>query len=154
MLRKSKTGWEFSSTAAVNDQVQFSAQFRTDHDTQVQVSGNLEVIHDGKVVQTLPLKFDTKAGIASVDIQFDPSDAKYVGTNTAKFIVKIGSSEFTKHRRDYADQVKVYGRRDPQPPPVEEPGDHTRTGPIIVPSSQDRPQGLEPAPFVVLVVTA
>ena len=37
----------------------------------------------------------SKANMLYVGVQWEPSDAKYLDKNTAKFIVKIGSPEFT-----------------------------------------------------------
>jgi hypothetical protein len=99
MLRRANRGLAFSPTASVNDQVQFYTQVRTDHDAREPVSGTLEIIHDDRVVQTFPLKLGTddvsKADVLFSDIQWEQSDTKYLGKNTAKFLVKIGSAEFT-----------------------------------------------------------
>ena len=99
MLRRTKGGLAFSPTASVNDQVQFYAQVRTDHDARVPVSGTLQIVHDDKLVQTFPLKLGTddvsKADVLFADIQWEQSDTEYLGKNTAKFIVKIGESDFT-----------------------------------------------------------
>jgi hypothetical protein len=95
----SKGGLESSSTASVKDHVQFYAQYRTDHDSNVLASGDLQIIHDGKIVRTFPLKIghDVASGASTffLDIQWEESDAKYLGKNTVKFIVKIGSAELT-----------------------------------------------------------
>lgn len=95
----SKGGLESSSTASVKDQVQFYAQYRTDHDANVPASGDLQIIHDGKIVQTFPLKtgHDVASGASTffLDIHWEQSDSQYLGKNTVKFIVKIGSTEFT-----------------------------------------------------------
>jgi hypothetical protein len=37
----------------------------------------------------------SKADVLFSDIQWEQSDTKYLGKNTAKFLVKIGSAEFT-----------------------------------------------------------
>ena len=95
----SKGGLESFSTASVKDQVQFYAQYRTDHDANVPVSGDLQIIHDGKIVQTFPLKIghDVASGASTLflDIHWDQSDSQYLGKNTAKFNVRIGSAELT-----------------------------------------------------------
>jgi hypothetical protein len=95
----SKGGLESSLTASVRDQVQFYAQYRTDQGLNVPASGDLQIIHDGKIVQTFPLKVghDVASGANTffLDVQWEPTDAKYLGKNTVKFIVKIGSTEFT-----------------------------------------------------------
>jgi hypothetical protein len=100
MLRKIKTaGLEFSSTASLNDEVEFYAQFRTDHDLKVPVSGTLQIINNDKVVQTFPLQIGkddvTLANALFQNVRWELSDAKYLGKNTVKFIVKIGSEELT-----------------------------------------------------------
>jgi hypothetical protein len=95
----SKGGLESSSTASVKDQVQFYAQYRTDHDANVPVSGDLQIIHDGKIIQTFPLKIgrDVASGASTffLDVHWEQSDSQYLGKNTVKFIVKIGSAELT-----------------------------------------------------------
>jgi hypothetical protein len=63
------------------------------------MSGGLQIIHDGKIVRTFPLKLghDVASGANAfyLDIQCEESDSQNLGKNTAKFIVKIGSAEFT-----------------------------------------------------------
>ena len=97
MLRRDK-GLESSSTASVKSQVQFYAQYRTDHGSTVPASGNLQIIHDGKIVRTFPLKVGHDVGSGAnaffLDIQWEQSDSQYLGKNTVKFIVTIGSAEF------------------------------------------------------------
>jgi hypothetical protein len=99
MLRRDKGGLESSSTASVKDQVQFYAQYRTDHGSSVPASGDLQIIHDGNIVRTFPLKVghDVASGgnALYLDIQWEQSDSQYLGKNIVKFIVKIGSVEFT-----------------------------------------------------------
>lgn len=87
-----------AASASLNESVRFYAQFRTDHDKREMVSGTMQIIHDGKVVSTAPLKFITDEQSATVfvaDVMWEPSDAKYLGKNTVKFIVTIGSAQFT-----------------------------------------------------------
>jgi hypothetical protein len=90
---------ELSPTASVKDRVEFYAQYRTDHDAQVPVSGIAQIINGGKVVQTFPLRLDnvrvSGATVLYVDVQWEQNDAKYLGKNTAKFLVQIGSATFT-----------------------------------------------------------
>ena len=99
MLRAGNAGLEFSDTASVKDRVQFYAQYRTEHDARAPVSGVVQIINQGKIVQTFPLKAGldnvSRATAFYVDIQWEQSDTKYVGKNIAKFIVKVGSTEFT-----------------------------------------------------------
>jgi hypothetical protein len=63
------------------------------------VSGVLQIIHDEKIVRTFPLKVgrDVASGANAfyLDIQWEQGDSQYLGKNTVKFIVKIGSSELT-----------------------------------------------------------
>jgi hypothetical protein len=85
-------------SASLNESVRFYAQFRTDHDKREMASGTMQIIHDGKIVSTAPLKYVTDEQSATVfiaDVTWEPSDAKYLGKNTVKFIVTIGSAEFT-----------------------------------------------------------
>jgi hypothetical protein len=83
----------------VKDRVEFYAQYRTDHDAQVPVSGVLQIINGSTVVRTFPLRLDkdriSGATVLYVDVQWEQSDAKYLGKNTAKFVVQIGSAAFT-----------------------------------------------------------
>jgi hypothetical protein len=99
MLKAGKAGMEYSETASVRDQVEFYAQYRTEHDIQAPVSGVLQIINGGKVVETYPLNVGLdKASLANalyIYVQWEPSDAKYLGKNTARFVVKLGSTEFT-----------------------------------------------------------
>ncbi len=101
MLRRDK-GLESSSTASVKDQVQFYAQYRTDHGSNAPAYGDVQIIHDGKIVRTFPLKVghDVASGANTffLDIQWEQSDSQYLGKNTVKFIVTIGSDEFRSDR--------------------------------------------------------
>jgi hypothetical protein len=86
-----------ATSASLNEPVRFYAQFRTDHDKREMVSGTMQIIHDGKIVSTIPLRFatdDQSATVFIADVVWEPSDAKYLGKNTVKFIVTIGSAEF------------------------------------------------------------
>ena len=99
MYKLTKGNIHLSPTASVTDLVEFYAQYRTDHNAQAPVSGEVQVMFGGKVVQTFPLKTSTdqvsKATVFYADVQWDQSDTKYLGKNTARFVVKIGSQEFT-----------------------------------------------------------
>jgi hypothetical protein len=99
MLRNPGVGRDFALTASLSDEVQFYAQFRTEHDQKAPVSGRLEIINADKVVQTFPLQVgkDTVTGADAFfqNVRWEQSDARYLGTNTARFVVKIGSSDFT-----------------------------------------------------------
>jgi hypothetical protein len=98
MLKSGKSGREFAETASLRDQVQFYAQYRTEHDAQAPVSGEMQLINAGKVVATFPLMLGqddvSRATALYVDLRWDQDDAKYLGKNTVKFVVKIGSAEF------------------------------------------------------------
>jgi hypothetical protein len=99
MYRLTKGRAQLTLTASVTDQVEFYAQYRTQHDVQAPASGEVQIVNGGKVVQTFPLKISvdgvTKATVLYVDVQWDQSDTKYLGKNTARFVVNIGSQEFT-----------------------------------------------------------
>jgi len=87
-----------ATSASLNEPVRFYAQFRTDHDKREMVSGTMQIIHDGKIVSTMPLRFVTDEQSATVfiaDVMWKPGDATYLGKNTVKFTVTIGSAEFT-----------------------------------------------------------
>jgi hypothetical protein len=92
------TRGQLAVSASVREPVRFYAQFRTDHNKAETVSGTMQLIHDGKVITTLPLKPDIDEQSACVfvaDVIWKPEASQYLGTNTVKFIVKIGSAEFT-----------------------------------------------------------
>lgn len=88
-----------SESASITDQVEFLAEYRTEHNAQAPVSGVVQMIHDGEVIQTFPLQTGidqtTQSTILYVGVQFDQDDKKYLGKNTAKFVVKIGPQELT-----------------------------------------------------------
>ena len=96
---KAPFGVVFSDTASLRDLVQFDAQFRTEHDQAVPVSGNMQILHDGQVVRTMPLTngHDTESGANTffANVKWGPDDVKWLGKNAVKFTVKIGSAEFT-----------------------------------------------------------
>jgi hypothetical protein len=48
-----------ATSAPLNEPVRFYAQFRTDHDKREMVSETMQIIHDAKIVSTMPLKFVT-----------------------------------------------------------------------------------------------
>src|SRR5690242_4964386 len=56
MFTAGSNGQRISATASVQDVVQFTAQYRTSGDAAVPVSGELQVLHNGKVVRTVPVK--------------------------------------------------------------------------------------------------
>lgn len=90
---------EMTETATLHDKVIFSADFRTNHNAMETVSGTMQIIHDRQIVRTMPLQFGTALPVRGLaffaDVQWEPGDAKYLGKNEVKFIVKIGSTEFT-----------------------------------------------------------
>jgi hypothetical protein len=99
MYKLTKGSVQLTPTASVADLVEFYAQYRTQHDVQAPASGELQVVNGGKVVQTFPLQIATdkvtKATVFYSDVQWEQSDTKYLGKNTARFVVRIGSQEFT-----------------------------------------------------------
>jgi hypothetical protein len=99
MLKAGKGTMDYAETASVGDQVEFYAQYRTEHDIQVPVSGVLQIINGGNLVATYPLNVGLdKASLANalyVYVQWAPGDAKFAGKNTAKFVIKMGSKEYT-----------------------------------------------------------
>jgi hypothetical protein len=99
MFKITKGSAEPSPIASVKDRVEFSAQYRTDHDAQLTVTGTVQIINAGKVVQTLPLQLDkiraSGATLLYVDVQWEQSDAKYLGKNSVKFVVQMGPATFT-----------------------------------------------------------
>jgi hypothetical protein len=100
MLKMSPTGRQFSEAASRRDLVQFYAQYRTEHDVPAPVSGVVQLINNGgKIAQTFPLIVGhdevSRATTLYVNLQWDQSDTKYLGKNTAKFVVKIGATQFT-----------------------------------------------------------
>lgn len=98
MFKISQGGRRIAESASITDQVEFLAQYRTEHGAQMPVSGVVQMVHGGTVVQIFPLQTGidrpTKAAIFYVNVQFDQSDKKYLGHNTARFLVKIGQQEF------------------------------------------------------------
>ena len=99
MFKAGSLGSIVSNTASLKDAVQFTAQYRTANDATVQVSGEMQIVHDGKIVKTFPVKFGIDAAnqgsIAYVPVRWDPEDAKYAGENTARMVLKIAGAEYT-----------------------------------------------------------
>lgn len=97
MFKAGSTG--ASNTTSIKEAVQFTAQYRTAKDAPLPISGELQIVHDGKVVQTFPVKFgidDAMQGsIAYAAPRWNASDAMYAGKNTAKMMLKIGGAEFS-----------------------------------------------------------
>ena len=96
----SLTGRQFSEASSRRDLVQFYAQYRTEHDVPAPVSGVVQFINNGgKIAQTFPLIVGhddvSRSTTPYVNLQWDQSDTKYLGKNTAKFVVKIGATQFT-----------------------------------------------------------
>ena len=96
---KSKQGVSPAQSVSLNQTAQFRAQYRTDHDAKAPASGQLQLIHNGKVYSTIPLLVgndpETQASKFYVNVDWGSRYAQYVGKNTAKFVVKIGNSQFT-----------------------------------------------------------
>lgn len=96
-LRKNtQHGWEVVNTISLTDSVEFYAPYR--YGQQTKVSGNLEILNGGRVVGSFPLRGDGVVGrcnVFFVDLNWEPSDAKFLGKNVARMSVKIGQEEFT-----------------------------------------------------------
>jgi hypothetical protein len=90
---------ELSAAASVKDQVEFYALYRTANDARVPVSGVMQIINAAKVVETFPLQVTSNqssgATVLYHDVKWDQASTKYLGKNIAKFVVQIGSAEFT-----------------------------------------------------------
>jgi hypothetical protein len=87
-----------AASASITEPVRFYAQFRTDHDKAENVSGEVQFIHDGRMVSSLPLSSGTDengASFVAVDVTWKPETAQYLGASTVKFIVRIGPTEYT-----------------------------------------------------------
>ena len=88
-----------AESTAIGKTVQFMAQYRTDHDAKQPASGELQLIHDGKVFETFPIMVavdpESQATKFYLNIDFTAEDKRYIGKNTAKFNVKIGIASFT-----------------------------------------------------------
>lgn len=99
MYKINKGSANLSAAASVTDHVEFFAQYRTEHDVQAPASGEVQIMNGGKVVQRFPLEVGvnkvTRATVFYADVQWEQSDTKYLGKNTARFVVKIGSQEYT-----------------------------------------------------------
>jgi hypothetical protein len=99
MFKINKGSANLSATASVSDHVRFFAQYRTEHDAKTPASGEVQIVNRGKVVQTFPLQAGinevSKATVFYADVLWEQSDTKYLGKNTARFVVKIGPQEFT-----------------------------------------------------------
>ncbi|MGB7189561.1 MAG: hypothetical protein WBD10_05450 [Acidobacteriaceae bacterium] len=99
MFKAGAMGTSASDTASLKDTVQFTAQYRTAKDAALPVSGEMQIVHDGQLVRTFPVKFGIddamQASIASVELRWQDSDAKYAGKNTARMVLKIGGQEYT-----------------------------------------------------------
>lgn len=89
---------EVMAAASLQDKVEFSADLRTDHNAAVNASGILQIMHNGQIVKTVSLQIGagtaTRGQIFFADVQWEPADAKYLGSNTAKFVVQIGGQQF------------------------------------------------------------
>lgn len=98
MFKAGSMGAQVSDTVSLKDTVQFTAQYRTANDAPVPVSGELQIMHDGNVARTFPVKFavdkDMQASIAYVGLRWEAGDVKLAGKNTAKMVLKIGGKQF------------------------------------------------------------
>lgn len=96
MLRKTPSGLAMATTASLSDAVQFYVSYRSKN-SQPKVSGTLQIINGGQVVQSFPVRdaYLGRCNVFIVELYWEPTDAKYLGRNIAKMIVKIGEEEFT-----------------------------------------------------------
>jgi hypothetical protein len=92
-------GYVASNTVSLKRKIQFEAQYRTPNNTKATVSGELQMSHNGKVFQTFPVSVgnDTSApgSKVAVNVQWEGSDAKYLGKNSARLVVKVAGQEFS-----------------------------------------------------------
>jgi hypothetical protein len=98
MRRETGHSMEMADTVSMGDTVEFFAPFRSINSQQTNVTGTLEIINGGQVIESLPLRGDGVVGrcnVFYVDLRWEPRDAKYLGKNIAKMSVKIGQEEFT-----------------------------------------------------------
>jgi hypothetical protein len=96
MLKKTPVGLAMATTASLSDTVQFYVSYRSKN-SQPKVSGTLQIINGGQVVQSLPVRdaYLGRCNVFLVELQWEPRDSKYLGKNFAKMTVKIGEEEFT-----------------------------------------------------------
>lgn len=89
-----------SETVHLGRKAQFVVQYRTDHDAEVRVSGKMQLVHDGKVMDTAPLRLgkdpDNEANILYVVYEWEPTDTAYLGKNTMRFTMTIGGKPFVQ----------------------------------------------------------
>lgn len=87
---------------SIGEKIQFSVPFGVGTDASTAPTGELQLIHGGQVVERHPLQAvmdeATKSPVLAITLQFEPSDAKYAGKNTAKVVVKIGAKQFTSSK--------------------------------------------------------
>lgn len=92
-------GYVVSNTVSLKRKIQFEAQYRTPNNTKAPVSGELQMSHNGKVFQSFPVSVgnDTSAAGSkvAVNVQWEASDAKYLGKNSARLVVKVAGQEFS-----------------------------------------------------------
>lgn len=89
-----------SETVHLGRKAQFVVQYRTDHDAEVPVSGKMQLVHDGKVMDSAPLRLgkdpDNQANIIFVVYEWEQKDTAYLGKNTMRFTMTIGGKQFTE----------------------------------------------------------
>ncbi len=95
MLKKTPSGMATATTASLSDTVQFYASYRSTS-SNPRVSGTLQIINGGQVVQSFPVREAIlgRCNVFLIELHWEPSDAKYAGRNVAKLIVKIDEQEF------------------------------------------------------------
>jgi hypothetical protein len=96
MLKKTPSGLATTTTASISDAVEFYVSYRS-RNSQPRVSGALQIINGGQVVQSFPVRdaYLGRCNVFIVELSWEPNDARYLGKNLAKMVVKIGEEEFT-----------------------------------------------------------
>jgi hypothetical protein len=86
---------------SIGGTLEFNAQYGLGN-AQTPPTGTMQLLHGGQVMETHPLTIgrdpETHAPSLFVSLRFEASDAKLVGQNVARFIVKIGNSTYTQSR--------------------------------------------------------
>jgi hypothetical protein len=99
MFSVTPNGQTRTDTTAIGEQVMFYAEYSPGPNAGAPVSGKLQLIRNGAVIDTYPLKLhvqqDTNQPYLSIGITWDPPDVKYVGKNTMRAIVTIGGKTYT-----------------------------------------------------------
>lgn len=100
-FRVTSEGLVLAGTTSMKEKVHFLAQYRTDHDAKMPVSGEMQIWQGGKMLDHFPLGCDadpeTNATRCHVTITWEPDkDQRILGKDTARFVVEIGGKQFTQ----------------------------------------------------------